>query len=247
MKITKVILVCDAHPLYYPFAKDVYDLWEKRLGITPQLYIISNDKLPINFENRNVKYITPIQEIPTKFQAQVIRLLLPSLFPNDYVIISDIDMLPISKKYFGKVLKYIPDDIFLQYFYNNQICYNLAKGSLWKEIFEVDSLNTIIGKLKEWYYEYNGAHTTDQQVLGKYLEKYDNKRFMLGNYLPEKTMIRRLSLYSKTHLVKKIVLEDLTKYLDFHAHGIFEDEENLPYYKNIVKHLLGTKKMGMSS
>ena len=240
MHITKVILVCDAHPLYYPFAKDVYDIWDKRLNIQPQLYIISNDKLPIDFGNRKVKYITPIQEIPTKFQAQVIRLLLPSLFPDDYVIISDIDMIPISKKYFGKVLKYIPNNIFLQYFYNHQICYNLAKGSLWKEIFEVDSLNSIISKLKEWYYEYNGQHTTDQQVLAKHLEKYQGKKLMLSNFLPEKTMIKRLSLYSKAHLVKSIKLEDLSKFLDFHAHGIFENEENLPYYKNIVKHLLSS-------
>ncbi len=241
MIIQKVILVCNDNPLYYKFAKDVYDLWEKRIKIPPHIFIVSDKKLKIKFGHRLVQYIKPIPNIPTAFQSQVIRLLLPCLYKDENVIITDIDMLPIQKKMFKKVIKHLNDDYFIQYFHYNQICYNCAKGSVWNEIFNVNSIKDIRPLIKLWFKEYKGAHTTDQQILTKYINQYNKPKIILTSYLPSNTVIKRLSVYSKPDLVSTIKLEELHEYLDFHIHHIFNDSKNIKYYKKIIKYLLTNK------
>lgn len=238
MKLTKVILVCNDNHLYYQYAKDVYDLWAKRIKIQPHLFIISDNNLDIDFGQRSVQYIKPIPDIPTAFQSQVIRLLLPCLYKDDYVIITDIDMLPIQKKMFRKVLKHLNNDMFVQYFQNYQMCYNCGKGENWQRIFNITQVSEIKPLIKKWFIDYNGIHTTDQHVLKKYLHSYNGQKLILTSYLPNKTLIRRLSTYSDTAILFKIKDENLNQYVDFHAHGIFHDKINLPFYNRIVSFLL---------
>lgn len=243
MLLTKVILVCNNNPLYYQYANDIYDLWEKRIKIKPHLFIISEEKLDIDFGDRTVQYIKPIPDIPTAFQSQVIRLLLPCLFKDDYSIISDIDMLPIKKKMFKKFIKRLNDDMFIQYFQFNQMCYNCAKGETWQKVFQVSEISQIQPLIKKWYLTFKGHRTTDQIVLGKYMDAYKGPKIILTTYLPNNTFIHRLSSLSDVAMIFDVKLEDLKKYVDFHAHGIFHDPLNIPFYKNIVKFLLQPKKL----
>lgn len=238
MKLTKVILVCNDNSLYYKYANDVYDLWEKRIKIQPHLFIISDHPINVDFGNRIVQYIKPIPNIPTAFQSQVIRLLLPCLFKDEYVIITDIDMLPIQKKMFRKIIKHLNDNMYIQYFQNYQMCYNCAKGETWQKIFNIYKTSEMKLLIKKWYKEFSGMHTTDQHVLKKYLSTYQGPKIILTSYLPSKTVIKRLSTYSDTAILFKIKNENINEYVDFHVHGIFHDPINTPFYKNIVKFLL---------
>lgn len=238
MRLTKCILVCNDNPLYYKYCIDVYDIWEQRIKIKPHLFIISDEKLNLDFGNRTVQYITPIPDIPTAFQSQVIRLLLPCLYKNDYIIITDIDMLPIQKKMFKNVIKYLNDDMFIQYFQNFQMCYNCGKGETWQNIFKIYKTSEIKPKIKEWYDEFLGMHTTDQHVLKKYIHSYNGPKLVLTSYLPNNTLIRRLSTYTDTAVLFSIKHETINEYVDFHVHGIFHDPINTPFYKNIVSFLL---------
>jgi hypothetical protein len=240
MIITKVILVCNDNPLYYQFANDIYDVWLKHIQIQPHLFIIAKDKTTINldFGDRTVQFIEPIPNIPTAFQSQVIRLLLPCLFKDDTLIITDIDMLPLKKKIFKKQIAYINDDIFLKYFHNFQMCYNCAKGKIWSEIFNVNSINDIKHKIIEWFKEYKGIHTTDQIVLQKYLNNYKGRILTFTSYIPNNTSIQRLSTYSDKSIVNKIELNELKKYLDFHMHHIFSSPEYKESYNKIINYLL---------
>ena len=238
MKITKVFLVCNNNHLYYQYANDVYDIWEKRIKIKPHLFIISDEKLDVDFGDRTVQYIKPIPNIPTAFQSQVIRLLLPCLYKDDVIITTDIDMLPIQKKMFKKVIKYLNDDMFIQWFQNNQMCYNCAKGETWSKIFKITKLSQIKPRMKQWYKDYKGMHTTDQHILKKNVTSYNGPKIILTTYLPDKTMVKRLSTYSDTAIIFDMKNENLNEYLDFHIHGIFHDKINMIPYKNIVSFLL---------
>lgn len=245
MKLTKIILVVNDNPLYYQFANDIYDIWEKRIKIPPHLFVITNNKqklkTKVDFGNRRVQYIEPVPKIPTAFQSQVIRLLLPCLYINEYSLISDIDMIPIQKNMFKKIIKYLDDDIFVQYFQNNQICYNCAKGSIWRNIFKIKTTNEMKKLITEWYKEFKGSHTTDQEILQKYMKSYNKPKIILTSYLPNKTLIKRLSTYTDMNIISKIKVEDLDQYIDFHAHGIFNDTANISHFKNIIKFLLRGK------
>lgn len=240
MKLTKVILVCNDNPLYYQFVNDIYDIWEKRIKIQPHLFIIAKDKTKVNldFGHRKVQFINPLPNIPTAFQSQVIRLLLPSLYKDDYIIITDIDMIPIKKRFFKKYIKHINDDIFIQFFQNYQMCYNCAKGQVWNDIFQVNSISELKTSITQWYVEFKGAHTTDQRILKKYLDNFKNKKIILTSYLPSRTLIRRLSTYTDPNILFKIKNEELNNYVDLHAHNIFTNDSNILRYKEIIRYLL---------
>lgn len=239
MRITKVILVCNDNPLYYNFANDVYDIWENYIKIEPHLFIITDKKsnIDIKFGKRTVQYIKPVANIPTSFQSQVIRLLLPSLFEDDTVLITDIDMIPLNKKMFRKYIKYISDDIFLQFFHNYQICYNCAKGTIWKKMFDIKSIRQIKSLIKKWYKDYGGKHTTDQSILYKALKDYKGQKLVLTSYLPSNTLMKRLSTYSNPIDFDKVPMEKLKEYVDFHAHHVFSKPELIPHYNKMVEYL----------
>ena len=242
MFLTKVLLVCNDNPLYYQFINDVYDIWEKYINIDPYLFIITDDKSKIHLDlgNRRVKYIKPVENIPTAFQSQVIRLLLPCLFPNDYVIITDIDMIPLKKSFFKKYIKYIKDDFFIRYFQNYQMCYNCAKGEIWRNIFNIKSTKEMKECILKWFQKYNGVHITDQLVLREYLENYKGSQIILTSYLPSQTSIQRLSTYSSQNIFFEVEYKNLKNYVDFHMHNIFGYEKSITEYKKIVNYLLST-------
>ena len=240
MKLTKVILVVNDNPNYYKFANDVYDIWKNYIKIQPHLFIITDDKskIELDFGNRIVQYINPIPDIPTAFQSQVIRLLLPCLYLDDFIIITDIDMIPIQKKFFKKYIKYISDDIFIKYFHTHQMCYNCAKGEIWRKIFKASSISDIQNIIKFWYTKFNGVRVTDQIVLKYYLEEYNGSKLILTSYLPNNTVIKRLSTYSEKNILKELNFNTLSEYLDFHLHHIFESNDNTTKYKDLVKFIL---------
>ena len=240
MKLTKVLLVVNDNPLYYKFSNDIYDIWANYIKIQPHLFIITHDKskIDINFGNRMVQFIKPIPNIPTAFQSQVIRLLLPCLYPDDFTIITDIDMVPLSKKFFKKYIKYISDDVFVKYFHSYQMCYNCAKGEVWRNIFRAKNISDIKLIIETWYKKFNGIRVTDQLVLKYYLENYKGPTLILTSYLPNNTKIKRLSTYDE-NILDRVQIKDLSDCLDFHFHDVFK-KQNIQKYHDIVNHLINS-------
>ena len=93
----------------------------------------------------------------SSFVAQNIRILYPSLLDGNICLVSDIDNLPLSKKYFvDSVLSYNDDSFII---YRPDACppnmismmWNAARSSTWKEIFDIDSEKNLEKYLKKWY------------------------------------------------------------------------------------------------
>ena len=85
----------------------------------------------------------PIENVSTSFTSQYIRLLYPSLLTGyqNGIMITDIDIVPLNKKYYIQNIVDIPDNKFVSYRGNkgnkyNQIimCYNIAKNNTWSAI-----------------------------------------------------------------------------------------------------------------
>ena len=160
MKIDRVILSTNANPAYSDFWPIVAKAWQK-WGIKPTLAFICDRKIKLDETLGDVIKFEPIQEIPISIQTQTIRLLIPCLFKNDVCIISDIDVLPISKKYFINSIVDVPNDKFVIYndthtscdILISPMCFNAAQGKIFQEIFKINNKEEIPKTIKYWWNE----------------------------------------------------------------------------------------------
>src|SRR5579871_2794464 len=146
-KIDRAILSSNENPMYLDFWPLVAQGW-RSFGIKPTLFLIAADYIPVDETVGDVIRIRPIEGVSTASHAQIIRLLGPMYFEGEISIIADIDMLPLNKDYFVNSVVAIPDDKFVVYrdlgYGKNSLrfpmCYNAGKGYLFKEIFNVKSI-----------------------------------------------------------------------------------------------------------
>lgn len=188
MKIDIVLTSCNLNNYYldlYPWA---FKVWNERFGLDLYLILIS-DTIPDNLlkYKKFIILFEPIPQINTTYIAQVIRILYPSLFDNLNILITDIDIFPISKKYFFNSINSYSNDQFIaytdRYIKSNMIaiCYNVANSNTWKKIFNIGSVSDINSILVSNYNEkYTGSKNcegwySDQKMLFNYIIEYIEK------------------------------------------------------------------------
>lgn len=175
----RVILATNEKNLYIQFWPITSLMWNKIVGVTPTLALIAHNKKKLEKGVGEVVRFKPLPGIPTSFQAQVIRLLLPALYPDDVCIISDIDMIPLQKKYFIDSIQKYPNSVFIVYrdkaygpdAKQYPMCYLAAQGKIFAEIFNVHNKKDIKRTIKEWYDQGLGW-MTDELMLYKYLHNW---------------------------------------------------------------------------
>lgn len=180
MKIDTVILSSNDNPNYIQFWPIVSEAWSL-MGVEPILIYTGEQKL--NLKGNVINFFS--KNIDSSFVAQNIRILYPSLLDGNTCLVSDIDNLPLSKKYFVDSVLNFNDDSFI--IYRPDACppnmismmWNAASSSTWKEIFNIDSEKNLEKNLKKWYtkkYAIEGtAWYTDQIKLRKYVNKFSKK------------------------------------------------------------------------
>lgn len=189
--IDRVIIATDSNPAYIEFWPIVAKAWSDRIGIRPTLALIAHDDVQIDESLGDVIRFEPLEGIPTPLQAQAIRLLLPAYFPDECCIISDMDMIPLNKDYFVNSIADLPDDVFVVYrdraYGDNDarypMCYLAAKGRVFQDLFNIESINDIGAIIKAWH-SLNWGWSTDELVLHMYLRNwplYHTKCVKLGH------------------------------------------------------------------
>lgn len=183
LKIDRVILSTDNNPNYIEFWPIVAKLWKDVIGVKPTLALIADKSVKIDDSLGDVIRFEPISGISNGSYAQCVRLLLPAYFENEVCIISDIDMLPLNKDYFVNSIKGIPDDCFVNYkngcyerdgsFFKYPMCYNVAKGNIFKDIFGINHINDIPEIIRQWMGKGYGWNT-DEIILHKSLQKWQH-------------------------------------------------------------------------
>ncbi len=114
MKLKYAVISSDSNPEYLDFWPYVAKAWE-RIGIEPILLYI--DKLPPSEETQKygrVIYLESINEWTIAQQAQCIRFWAAKLLDAPFII-SDMDMLPISKEYYNKGVEELGDTGLVSY------------------------------------------------------------------------------------------------------------------------------------
>jgi hypothetical protein len=156
MKVNKVIMGSTCHPFYFDFWPIVSKIWKLKFNIHPVLVLIHDDEsIRASEEFGSVIYQKPIKDVPLNIQAQCCRYFFPRIEPEITWMISDIDMLPISKYYFIDNISSIPDDKFVNLNAHsiaaNPACYNVAKGKTYTEVLNLPETFEEFLKQTEWW------------------------------------------------------------------------------------------------
>jgi hypothetical protein len=172
--IDRAIVASDANHDYLDFWPIVAKAWA-RLGIKPTLALIANNHVQVDESLGDVIRFDPIPGVSNALYAQTIRLLLPILFENEVCLISDIDMIPISQTYYQGSISTIANDKFVVYRdatpTQYKMCYNVAKGSIFQEIFGIKEKDEIPFLIKQWA-ERKMGWATDELLLYEYLHNW---------------------------------------------------------------------------
>jgi len=160
------------------------------MGLEPTLALIAHEGVEVDETLGDVVRFEPIAGMNESTQAQAIRLLLPTLFPNDGCLISDIDMIPVSRSYYIDGAAGSPDDAFLIYrdraYMSHEkitpMCYVAAEGQVFASVFGVTDYDQIADKLLEWN-SLGLGWNTDEIMLYKLVAEWEaqgNKVHRLG-------------------------------------------------------------------
>jgi len=115
IKLDRVILATNDNPEYIEFWPLVAKAWKEIVGIQPTLALIGDESVQVDESLGDVIRFAPIEGVSTGNYARTIRLLLPILFEDEVCLISDIDMLPLSKEYYQGSIADVPEDNFVVY------------------------------------------------------------------------------------------------------------------------------------
>jgi hypothetical protein len=175
---TRAILACDENYKYIQFWEPVALHWQKHHNIKPTLFFIGSPSTPINKTIGDVIILPPLPGMPSSFMAQVIRLLAPSMFPNDICVICDIDLFLLDKTFFSRYLSNVSDTHFASLnrypakMNRMSMCYQIAKGSLFGNLFGCDGrMESILSIIRSWA-PMSKNWGTDEQVLTSTLRQW---------------------------------------------------------------------------
>eukprot|EP01084_Bolivina_argentea_P175576 304019_1 len=180
MNLSCVLTASDLTAKYSQFIPYFIDAWRImfRDQVKPVVIVIADNTNDLLIDKKYWQYIrifAPITNISTKFTAQYIRILYPSLMENDCqggILISDIDMIPLNTKYYINNINkhsinsfiYYRNNILIKKYNQLAICYNIATSKTWQQINHIINMNDIT-----------------QTIISVYNKTpYDNKHSGLG-------------------------------------------------------------------
>ena len=233
------IMSADSKSHYKDFWPTVSQFWREVVGITPILFLVSDETKDIREDKFGLIKEQKCVTSNMAFESQIIRLYGPHLFPNDVCITSDIDMYPLSNMYFNTHIDQILDDEFMvlsdgiyppsekKY----PMCYNIAKGKTFSKVFGLndnyeDFVNTVLN-------EYGDGWSTDERLLYDKLQSYHNLKILNRSRKSDGRATKRIDRikwdYDILSLSKQL-------YIDCHFFRPFNDYKDVfnPLYKTMI-------------
>ena len=244
MKFTDILTATNMNPDYYKIIPTFINTWKYIFPeIKIHIILIAEEIIEeLQPYNEYLKLFKPIDGIDTALTAQYIRILYPSLLTEAVggIMITDMDMLPMGRKYYTKQIENITDDKFICYrplscVGPNEmvICYNISFYNVWRDIFKISSEQDIILTLKDVSKNnfYEGKHggkgwNLDQLHLYSKTQEWNKNTGNLvilkehineifGNNLPKQTNYYvRLWKHYNVHQIKYFLEND--NMVDFH-------------------------------
>jgi len=171
MKIEKVIHSSSDDSFYLDFWPLVSKIWKLKFQVTPVLLHFGNKE--VSSEYGEVIKMPILDGVPLNTQCQISRYWIPVTEQDTVWMTSDIDMLPISKKYFIDNIKDFSEECFINLNTSKDekkphilypCCYNIAKGSMFTKILKLPSKWEDFVATNFWQ---NNTHEYTPNGLGK--------------------------------------------------------------------------------
>lgn len=247
--LQKCLLACDNNRDYWEFYPLIKKCWKTIVGIDTILILVA-DSIPtelIPYKN-DIILFSPIKGINTSFQAQCIRILYPALLKmNEGIIISDMDLIPLNRKFYidnsirCQVNSFIiyRDCISLHGQY--PICFCAAYPSVWQNIFRIHSVDDIKTTLVNWYDD-NNYNISDPNSYGWSTDQ--RKLFQTVNSWGG-TVVRLKDTNNGFNRLDRMDLPIVNRSIDTHRDSIrkgYRTDFHLPrpykHHKDIIKYLI---------
>lgn len=156
--IHRVILSCDDNQDYVEFWPIVSAHWKQIHNIQPTLLYLGKNASRLDRTYGEIIEIEPLPGIPISFQAQMIRLIGPSLFPNQVCAVADIDLFLLKPNFFQQYgLDKIPKSCFVSLnrypprIPHLSMTYQVAYGSTFQTVFDCQgNLAGLRNKLQQY-------------------------------------------------------------------------------------------------
>ena len=243
MKIVALTAV-NTNPKYLSCVPFFIDYWltlkpvDRNVVYVPKILVIANE-LPKELDEyaQWCELLSISQDISSTFVSQAVRILSPALEDSDYVLTTDVDMLPMSDRVFQKGIDELQNGadfiVCRDVLSNNQypICYNLASPEVWMRVNGIKSTEDILTRLSRWFAgvaengSYKGEHGgsgwfADQEQLFELVNQFEKMGGKVVKFVDKQTMHRRLDRLFLPFPLNWILLPIVSTgtYTDYHVH-----------------------------
>jgi len=193
MKIGTIVTASDTNPLYMDFIPIFVRAWKHLLPEADIRIVLIAESLPESLQSyaSHIHLVSPIPGVHTAFHAQCVRLLYPREVTRDEgVLITDMDMLPMNRRYYVDTIRDFPEDAFVVYRdvclpSEISMCYNVAHPATWTSVFGSEPTNELLQKWNSTVH-YDGAHggsgwNTDQVILVNSFNAWGGRKIVLND------------------------------------------------------------------
>ena len=179
MSLDYVLIGSDTNPYYLDFWPTISKVWSQVFKVKPVLGLICDEDSEIYEDQYGlVKKFKRTEGVDLGLQSQIVRFYLAN-YVNGNCLISDIDMLPLSKEYFeGTCSRLDTKNIVIHSSDNPEclrknmypMCYVAASSEVFKSVFDLhlsweEFSNLLNNRNETWY--------TDQKYLFEKVNQYN--------------------------------------------------------------------------
>lgn len=153
MKLDCVLTAVNENPLYLEFIPIFIKTWNKLYPSIDVKIVLIAKAIPDEYKDyaNNIILFEPVENVLTSFTSQFIRLLYPCILNyKNGVLITDMDILPTNTTYYTEHIKEYDNSKFIYYrgdhcfiYKSIAMCYNAATPEIWRDIFDVHSIEDI--------------------------------------------------------------------------------------------------------
>lgn len=266
MKLSCVLSAVNNDPLYIDFIPNFIKHWSFLFPEVQIKIILIGEKIPDEYViyKKNIILFNELPNIASSFQAMCIRNLFPALIDTSGgVLITDIDMMPMNRKYYETPIENINENNFVTYrdvLINHQeypMCYNIATPNIWSKIFNIKNLDDLKKTIILWYQQSNyaktnpnlkGIHSFDQKILFSKLQEFNKETknlIVLNDEITGYYRLDRLPTSEKTHVFignlfykNTIVNKDDIINLKFHDYHSLRPYKEYKLYNDLILNTL---------
>jgi len=182
MSLKYVLIGSDTNPLYFDFWPIISKVWKEIFDVVPVLGLICDEDSEVYEDEFGlIKKFKKVEGIDIGLQSQIVRFYLAKSLDGN-CLVSDIDMLPLSKNYFDGTCSRLTENNVIVHSSDNPeclrnemypMCYFAAHSKTFEQIFDlnlswVDFCHLLEQRKESWY--------TDQKYLFEKINDYNSKK-----------------------------------------------------------------------